>query len=123
MIPKGLVPKAGMEYVRRLRDVKYYETIFEILARQFEVAKLDEAKEGAVIQVVDAAVPPDRRSFPQRALIVIGAALAGIFLGVLTVVLEASWQRLRSDPESSAKINQLRWNILGKRRERAKHFE
>ena len=50
--------------MRKLRDVKYYETIFEILARQFEVAKLDEAKQGAIIQVVDAAIPPDKRSFP-----------------------------------------------------------
>src|ERR1700722_16126163 len=62
MVPKGQVPEAGLEYVRKLRDVKYYETIFEILARQFEIAKLDEAKQGAVVQVVDAAVPPDKRS-------------------------------------------------------------
>ena len=81
MIPKGLVPKAGMEYVRRLRDVKYYETIFDILARQFEVAKLDEAKEGAMIQVVDPAIPPDRRSFPKRGLIVIGATVVGFISG------------------------------------------
>ena len=57
MVPKGQVPEAGLEYVRKLRDVKYYETIFDILARQFEIAKLDEAKQGAVVQVVDAAIP------------------------------------------------------------------
>ena len=72
IVPKGQVPEAGLEYVRKLRDVKYYETIFEILARQFEVAKLDEAKEGSVVQVVDPALPPDRRSFPKRTLIVLG---------------------------------------------------
>ena len=44
IVPKGKVPEAGLEYVRKLRDVKYYETIFDILARQFEIAKLDEAK-------------------------------------------------------------------------------
>jgi uncharacterized protein involved in exopolysaccharide biosynthesis len=68
IVPKGQVPEAGLEYVRKLRDVKYNETIFDILARQFEVAKLDEAKQGALIQVVDPAVPPDRRSFPKRTL-------------------------------------------------------
>ena len=67
-----------MDYVRKLRDVKYYETIFDILARQFELAKLDEAKEGAIIQVVDPAVPPDKRSFPKRTLIVIVATFVGL---------------------------------------------
>ncbi|HET8637961.1 MAG TPA: Wzz/FepE/Etk N-terminal domain-containing protein, partial [Acidobacteriaceae bacterium] len=59
VVPQAKVPKAGMEYVRRLRDVKYYETIFNILARQYEAAKLDEAREGQLIQVVDPALVPD----------------------------------------------------------------
>ena len=42
--------------MRRLRDVKYYEAIFDILAKQLELAKLDEAREGAFIQIVDPAV-------------------------------------------------------------------
>jgi len=49
IVPKGQVPEASLEYVRKLRDVKYNETIFDILARQFEVAKLDEAKQGALV--------------------------------------------------------------------------
>ncbi len=64
IVPKGQMTTAGLEYVRRLRDVKYYEAIFDILARQFELAKLDEAKEGAIIQVVDPAIPPDKKSSP-----------------------------------------------------------
>jgi tyrosine-protein kinase Etk/Wzc len=112
MIPKGLVPKLGLEYVRKLRDVKYYETIFDILARQFEVAKLDEAKEGSLIQVVDPAIPPDRRTFPQRALIVIGGAFVGLILGLLTTVVQASLKRAKRDPASSAKIERLRWHLF-----------
>jgi tyrosine-protein kinase Etk/Wzc len=114
MIPRGLVPKAGMEYIRRLRDVKYYETIFDILARQFEMAKLDEAKEGALIQVVDPPIAPDKRSFPQRALIVMGGAIAGFILGLLTAVFQASWRHIENDPESSSKIERLRWNLSSK---------
>jgi uncharacterized protein involved in exopolysaccharide biosynthesis len=108
LIPKGLVPKAGMEYVRRLRDVKYYETIFDILARQFEVAKLDEAKEGALIQVVDPAIAPDRRSSPQRSLIVMGATALGFFLGVITAVLRGGYRRLTNDPAAAAKVVTLK---------------
>jgi tyrosine-protein kinase Etk/Wzc len=108
MIPKGLVPKTGMEYVRKLRDVKYYETIFDILARQFEIAKLDEAKEGSVIQVVDPAIVPDRRSFPKRSLIVAGATVIGFIFGLFFVLLQAGFRRLKSDPDESEKLDLLR---------------
>jgi tyrosine-protein kinase Etk/Wzc len=120
MIPKGLVPKAGMEYVRALRDVKYYETIFDILARQFEVAKLDEAKEGALIQVIDPAVVPDRRSFPKRSLIVIGATVVGFILGVFFALIQAGFQHLKGDPDESKKLTSLR-QALSARSKSASH--
>jgi tyrosine-protein kinase Etk/Wzc len=114
VVSKGQMTQAGLEYVRRLRDVKYYETIFDILARQFEIAKLDEAKEGALVQVVDHAIKPDRRSFPKRTLMVIGATAAGLFLGILIALLQAGFARLREDPESSAKLALLK-NVLTRR--------
>jgi uncharacterized protein involved in exopolysaccharide biosynthesis len=108
IVPKGKVPEASLEYIRRLRDVKYNETIFEILARQFEMAKLDEAKQGALIQVVDAAIPPDKRSFPQRTLIVICAVLTGLLIGVFVAFLQSGLQNLKNDPESDQKLRDLR---------------
>jgi len=107
ILPKGRVPQAGLEYVRRLRDVKYYETIFDILARQFEIAKLDEAKQGALIQVVDPAIPPDRRSSPKRSLIVIGAIVVGLLVGVITALLHAGFQRLKDNPQTTSKFQIL----------------
>jgi uncharacterized protein involved in exopolysaccharide biosynthesis len=111
MVPKGRVPEAGLEYVRKLRDVKYYETIFEILARQFEIAKLDEAKQGALIQVVDAAVPPDKRSFPKRALIVAGGTFAGFLFGIFAALIQASLAHIQRDPVAAGKLAQLRWSL------------
>jgi uncharacterized protein involved in exopolysaccharide biosynthesis len=108
IVPKGKVPQAGIEYIRRIRDVKYNETIFEILARQFEIAKLDEAKQGALIQVVDPAIPPDRRSFPRRALIVIGATFVGLFIGIFVSLLQAGLGRLKEDPDTRNKLAYLR---------------
>jgi uncharacterized protein involved in exopolysaccharide biosynthesis len=108
IVPKGQVPEAGLEYVRKLRDVKYNETIFDILARQFEAAKLDEAKQGSLVQVVDPAVPPDRRSFPKRALIVIGATALGFFFGVFAALFEAGFRRVQDDPEAIVKLDLLR---------------
>ena len=104
LVPKGKVPEAGLEYIRKVRDVKYYETIFEILARQFEFAKLDEAKQGASIQVVDAAVPPDMRSSPKRTLIVIGGTLAGLVFGIIAAFMRVALKNLWSDPEARIKI-------------------
>jgi tyrosine-protein kinase Etk/Wzc len=112
MIPKGLVPKVGLEYIRRLRDVKYYETIFDILARQFEMAKLDEAKEGAVIQVVDPAIVPDRRSFPHRGIFTVIGAVLGLFIGVSTCLVQAGVKHLNKDPESNLKLSHLRKTFL-----------
>jgi uncharacterized protein involved in exopolysaccharide biosynthesis len=114
-VAKGQMTEAGMEYVRRLRDVKYDETIFDILARQFELAKLDEAKEGALIQVVDPAVVPDKRSFPKRGLIVLIATAAGFVVGVFTAFMLAAMQKLKENPEASEKLRLLRTTITAQR--------
>jgi tyrosine-protein kinase Etk/Wzc len=103
-LPKGQIPQAGLEYIRRLRNVKYYEAIFDILARQLELAKLDEAKEGAFIQVVDAAAPPERKSFPKRTLITLAAAALGFSLAIMFALFQAGLSRLRSDPAKSEKL-------------------
>jgi tyrosine-protein kinase Etk/Wzc len=77
-VPTQKVPQAGLEYLRSLRDVKYHEMLFEVLAKQFEAAKIDEAKEGSIIQVIDYAVPPDKKSGPHRSIIL----LLGIVVGL-----------------------------------------
>ncbi len=120
LVPKKQVPQASLEYMRRLRDLKYYETVFDILARQFEVAKLDEAKQGALIQVVDPAVPPDWRSFPpKRALIVLVATVAGYFVGLLAALIVAGLQRAKNDPEFGHKLKVLRDLLFTRRRRTA----
>jgi tyrosine-protein kinase Etk/Wzc len=108
IVPKGKVPEAGLEYVRKLRDVKYAETIFDILARQFELAKLDEAKEGALVQVVDPAVPPDRKSFPVRSFMVICATFAGLVIGVIWAFVVEGVRRMKNNPATARKIESLK---------------
>lgn len=108
LVPKGSVPQAGLEYARKLRDVKYYDAIFDTLARQFEIAKLDEAKEGALIQVVDPAIPPDRRSSPKRGLILALGVSVGLVIGILFAVVEAAFVRLREIPEAVGKLGALK---------------
>ena len=82
------VPELALEYVRRERDVKYHETLFEILAKQYETARIDEAHE-ATLQILDRAVLPDTKSAPHRSLYV----LVGFFVGLL---LSSGWSLVRS---------------------------
>jgi uncharacterized protein involved in exopolysaccharide biosynthesis len=102
------VPEATLEYARKLRDVKYHETIFDILARQYELAKLDEAKQGAVIQVVDAATVPDRRTSPRRSLIVLVSTFFGFLLGIAVVLIQYVFNLIRMDPYNQLKLEVLR---------------
>ncbi|MGK5046544.1 GumC family protein [Janthinobacterium sp. GB4P2] len=76
------IPEVGLEYIRHVRDVKYYESIFEILAKQFEIAKLDEARDSVAVQVVDVAVAAEKKNGMSLALLI----LAGIFSGFLFAV-------------------------------------
>jgi capsule polysaccharide export protein KpsE/RkpR len=89
LISTGKIPSAGLEYARKLRDVKYYETIFELMAKQFELAKLDEARDATSIQVIDKAVPEDKKSKPKRALIVVLVTLlTGLISGSIALTME-----------------------------------
>jgi tyrosine-protein kinase Etk/Wzc len=97
LMPKGSVPQAGLDYVRKVRDMKYNETIFELLAKQFEIAKIDEARQGSVVQLVDKAIVPDKKSSPQRLLIVVCSTIAGLVLATFWVLFsEASLCAQRS---------------------------
>ena len=66
--PKGKITQAGLDYARALREVKYREAMYELLTRQYEVARVDEARQGSLVQVVDPAIVPDRPSSSLQAL-------------------------------------------------------
>jgi uncharacterized protein involved in exopolysaccharide biosynthesis len=87
-LPTGQLPEASLKYLRAVRELKYHETLFEVLARQYEAARLDEAKSGASIQIVDRAVTPERKSWPPRTLLVLAAATAAFLIFVFWMLLE-----------------------------------
>jgi uncharacterized protein involved in exopolysaccharide biosynthesis len=95
------------DYVAKFREFKYQETLFELFARQFEMAKVDESREGAVIQVLDAAQPPERKSKPKKALIAIIATLAAGFALLLFVFIRQALRNAKQDPESAQKLTAL----------------
>ena len=101
-MPVNKLSEAGIEYVRARRELKIQEMLLEGMIRQYEIAKLDVAKEGPVLQQVDVAAPPDRKSKPVRSMIV----LASTVLALLAMCAWAVWRGWRqlsreSDPEAT----------------------
>lgn len=107
-IPSSKVPEVGLEYVRRLREVKYQEFLFESLAKQFELARIEEAKDAVVIQVVDKAVPADKKHKPKRALIVLVATFVAFLLTILGLAAKVSLQRLNADPFAAEQLLRIK---------------
>jgi tyrosine-protein kinase Etk/Wzc len=113
-LSKGRVTESGMEYLRRLRDLKYHETVFELLAKELEIAKLDEAREGAIVQVVDAAVPPDKKSSPHRLLIVIAVTFLSFFFAALWIILREGLAHAFDTPENRLRLEAIKERWKGK---------
>jgi tyrosine-protein kinase Etk/Wzc len=105
----------GAEYVARLRDFKYQETLFELIAKQYELARLDEAREAALIQVVDSAIPPDLKSKPRKAMIAIMTTLITFVLTALALFVRQGIRKAAGDPRMAAKLAQLHQSVRLKR--------
>ncbi len=115
--PAGGKATAEGDYVTKYREFKYLETLFELFAKQYELARVDEAREGAVIQVLDAAQPPERKAKPKKALIAIIATLAAGFALLLFVFVRQALRNASQDEESAQKMAALKasWRkALGK---------
>lgn len=112
----GRVPAVGLEYARRLRDVRFNEALYELLTKQYEAARIDEAKAAPLIQVVDRAVPPDKKSSPHRVLLTLGFGFVGFLLACIVSITSRTLDRMERVPEYSAKVVRLRsWFRLRRR--------
>ncbi|HKD83218.1 MAG TPA: Wzz/FepE/Etk N-terminal domain-containing protein [Terriglobales bacterium] len=107
-LPTRQLPQAELEYIRRARDLKYHEALYEFLSKQLEAARLDEAKDAIVVQVVDKAVTPEKKSGPRRMLIVSITAIAVFLLSCFWIILREAVRRKEQDPNSRARLHMLR---------------
>ena len=112
----GKVPAAGLEYIRVTRDMRYHEALFEALSKQYEMARLDEAKAPALLQVVDRAVPLDRRTWPPRTLLVLLSALIAALFVIGWALAKDAWAKARVVPENAEQLRILR-SVLARPRQ------
>jgi tyrosine-protein kinase Etk/Wzc len=105
-------PGAGLAYLRALRELRYREALFELLIKQYASAKMDEARDAPLIQVVEPAIEPDRSTFPHRTLIILLSAVLGLLVACL--VVSVSMRVSRADPRQAEQLRSLRAAFLGK---------
>jgi tyrosine-protein kinase Etk/Wzc len=104
VIPVGKIPALSTEYLRKLREFKYQEMLFEQLAKLYATAKFDEVKNLATLNVIDSATPPQRKVRPKRALIVLFTTMGGFCLAVFLAFFAERWEKILQNPE-----NRERW--------------
>lgn len=98
----------GLDNLSRLRDVKYYEFLYELLAKQYELAKIDEAKDSTIVQVMDKAIEPDRRSKPKRVLIIVLSVISTLFLSMLWALAQEAMLRISRNQTNTQRLETLR---------------
>jgi capsule polysaccharide export protein KpsE/RkpR len=115
-MPVGKLPAAAIDYVRARRELKIQETLLEAMIRQYETAKLDEAKEGQSLQVVDVAEPPDHKSKPSVALIASACTLLALLGSTAFVFIRRfnAWSREANPGDAHARAALARaWRWRG----------
>lgn len=108
LVSIGKAPEQAADYIRKFRDVKYYETLFELLAKQYEIARIDEAKDATLIQALDKAVLPERKSKPKRAIIVLMIAILSAVAAILWALTQEALVKANRDPVRSPRLAILR---------------
>lgn len=118
------LPLLGVPYANLLRRTKIAETLFELLTQQYELAKVQEAKEIPSVKVLDPPVVPEKRSYPPRLLILILGAMLSFALGAFWVLVVVFWEKTDPmDPRrelagqvfATVKSSLGRWSANGRR--------
>lgn len=102
------VPSAGIQYLRAQHELLYQQALYDMLMKQYDAARLDESKEAAVIQVVETAIPADRKSSPKRGMLLALFSVAGLLIGALCALLQWWLELVNSDPLSARRFDRFR---------------
>jgi tyrosine-protein kinase Etk/Wzc len=115
-VPMRKMPAAVLQYLRSLRDVKYRESLLELLTKQYEAARIDQGRDAAIIQVLDKAVPPEVRSWPHRSVMVLSMFFVAFLVAIVAAfVLEAA-ERAKTDPQFLVRLQLLKFYMKGSKK-------
>jgi tyrosine-protein kinase Etk/Wzc len=108
LIPTGKIPSLGTEYLRKQREFKYQQTLWEVLIKQYEVARLDEAKNSSAVQVVAEATVPEKKYKPKMVLMVIVGAVVGFILAVAAAITIEAIRKASRNPTNVERLEDFR---------------
>ena len=108
LIPTGLMPSEGLEYIRKMRDVTFNQQLYELIMKLYQSAKLDQSNDASIIQVVDKAVVPEKKAKPKRLLVIAIALFAGFLLSVFAAFIAEFKEKAVAHPGNSEKVELLR---------------
>jgi tyrosine-protein kinase Etk/Wzc len=106
-IPTSKTPERALEYIRKEREVKFHEAVFGLLAKQYELAKQEEAKTVSMIEVLDSATVPEHKTWPPKTLFCLLGVVGGALFGVAWTLLESFLQTIMSNPDNQKKYQAL----------------
>ena len=112
-VPVSQLSDTGFAYIHQMRDLKYKQSLMELYSKQFEMAKMDEAKESPLVQVVDIAMPPEERSSPKRALAMVIVTILALLIGIILAFTINAIDTAKQMPESAERLNLLRRYLQG----------
>jgi tyrosine-protein kinase Etk/Wzc len=96
---------SGLENIKILRNAKYYQMLYEMLSKQYEIARLDEAKDATIIQVLEAAIEPERKFKPKRAVIAVVACSVGFLLAIAAAFWLEWFDEIQRTPKLNGQLN------------------
>ncbi|HEY6351153.1 MAG TPA: Wzz/FepE/Etk N-terminal domain-containing protein [Candidatus Angelobacter sp.] len=114
VVPLEKVPGVALEYVRKFREVKYREALLELMLKQYEIARIDESKDSSIIQVLDKALPPEKRSWPPRTVLVMVCTFLALMVAISAVLVREKAQRTMEEPQFAAQFQLFRYYLRGR---------
>ena len=117
------VPEKALKYYDKFREVTYRNALWQLMLKQYEAARVDESKDYVLIQVLDPAIAPEKKSGPFRSLIVLASVVLAFLLGTAWVYLNESLDRAKEDPHYLERWQLLRFYLSRKRSRIKRHGE
>lgn len=110
------LPILGVAWSDLYRRTKVEETVFETLTKQYEMARVEEAREVPSIKVLDVAAVPERKSFPPRLLLMMSGTLLACALGAFWIIKSTDWEKVADNDPRKMLVNDIITTVRGKLR-------
>jgi len=111
LMSTGGMPEVSIEYIRKLRELNFTEELYNLFLKQYEAARLDEGRDAVMIQVLEKAIPPEKRIKPKRRRMVMFAALSGFLFSILLTFFQEYIEKVSKDPVHRIKLEALKKSL------------